>query len=266
MNEASRKQIELTPQLFTPLTTLSTITQGYESSSKETIEEIPGLSLPNTHYNNYTSTFHIDDTIKLSKSKNLYCNPSNFGYSIKDGEFVFPNYTYPQCTKINKEEYPEMSFDYEKNLLIMKCKKGNPYYILEPVERKGRLFNYHELLNVMIANKYTKPVKLTVEDFAFGSCDGVKYNNALHFPRFNKTLYEQASEKMKELQIKHKPLIVILLTIDSYSRRHFFRKMPKTVEFLNNMNPSFAVFDFKIHNVLGASSTDNMVPVFTGNY
>ena len=57
----------------------------------------------------------------------------------------------------------------------------------------------------------------------------------------------------------------MILTIDSYSRRHFFRKMPKTVKFLNNLNSTFAAFDFKLHNVYGESSTDNMVPVFSGN-
>lgn len=58
-----------------------------------------------------------------------------------------------------------------------------------------------------------------------------------------------------------------MLTIDSYSRRHFFRKLPKTVEFLNSLKGSkYSVFDFKVHNIYSATSVENMVPVFGSNF
>ena len=103
-----------------------------------------------------------------------------------------------------------------------------------------------------------------MEEFVFGSCDGKTFSNALHFPRFRKELLSERLKIMEKLERKNKPLIVMMLTVDSYSRRHFFRKLPKTVEFLNQLNGNFSVFDFKLHNVYGASSVENMVPIFTG--
>ena len=43
-----------------------------------------------------------------------------------------------------------------------------------------------------------------------------------------------------------------------------YRKLPKTVEYLETLNKeeSYAVFDFKIHNILGSNSVSNQVPIF----
>ena len=158
-----------------------------------------------------------------------------------------------------------MSIDYESNIFTMECKSGIPYYILEPTKHKERLYLYSEFEEIIKPHKYTKPVKLTKEEFAIGGCDEDKFNNAVSYPKFNPELYLKTAEKMQDLGIKHKPLIVMILTIDSYSRRHFFRKMPKTVKFLNNLDSKFTVFDFKLHNIFGPSSVLNMVPVFSGN-
>lgn len=80
-------------------------------------------------------------------------------------------------------------------------------------------------------------------------------------PTYNSTLYKIAKSKTKE-----KPKIIFMLTLDSMSRRHFFRKMPKTVDYLNNLNKGddYWAFDFKLHNILGPSSIGNQVPIFGG--
>lgn len=43
-----------------------------------------------------------------------------------------------------------------------------------------------------------------------------------------------------------------------------YRKLPKTVEYLESLNKEeeYAVFDFKIHNILGHNSVSNQVPIF----
>ena len=53
------------------------------------------------------------------------------------------------------------------------------------------------------------------------------------------------------------------MTVDSFSRRHFFRKMKKTVSLLNslNANQTYQAFDFKLHNLKGGNSIENMVPI-----
>ena len=54
----------------------------------------------------------------------------------------------------------------------------------------------------------------------------------------------------------------MLLTVDSFSRRHFFRKLPNTVDYLRSLkNSSFEVYDFKLHNIVGDDSANNMIPI-----
>ena len=264
LDDVSRSQRDLTPILLDPSTPISTITPIYEPSPEVFIDETTHIKLNNTMYTNYRGSFYIDDTQSISNNLDLVCNPSNFGYSIKQGEFIFPNHTYPNCSDINQKNYPEINLDYKHNLFTMKCTSGTPYYILESKDRKGRLFNYDEMTEILDKHEYKGPVKLTNEEFVFGSCNGKIFNNAINIPRFKPNLLAKTSEKMSDLNIKNKPLIVMLLTIDSYSRRHFFRKLPNTVKFLNNLNSSFAAFDFKLHNEFGGSSVENMVPIFSG--
>jgi hypothetical protein len=61
-----------------------------------------------------------------------------------------------------------------------------------------------------------------------------------------------------------KPLIILTVSVDSFSRRHFFRKLPKTVEFINRLKAGgeYAVFDNKLHNVIGDDTLENMSHVF----
>jgi Protein of unknown function (DUF229) len=256
-------QKSATKLLFEPSTPLVTVSPIYKPISVYNTDDYVETSVPNRNYEDYKPVFSIDDTNKLSENANLTCNPSNFGYSVANGEFVFPDHLYPLCNETVKN-YPEMIFDYKSNRFTMKCKTGTPYYVLEPPDRKGRLFQYSEMAEILKKIKYTGPVQLTIEEFAIGSCDGDLFNNGIHFPRLKKDVYDQALNKMESLKVKEKPLIVIMLTIDSYSRRHFFRKLPKTLKYLNSLNSSYAVFDFKLHNEFAGSSTENMVPIFSG--
>ena len=59
-------------------------------------------------------------------------------------------------------------------------------------------------------------------------------------------------------------MIILVLTVDSFSRRHFFRKLPETVKFLNQLRQEqkYAVFDFKLHNIIGANTPENTSRIF----
>jgi hypothetical protein len=54
------------------------------------------------------------------------------------------------------------------------------------------------------------------------------------------------------------------LVVDSFSRRHFFRKLPVTVDYLNELNKGadYRVFDFKLHNIRGKDSIMNQFWLF----
>lgn len=242
------------PLLFDPSDVSAVITNKEE------------VYIENSFYANYSPKFQIEDTDQITKNKNTFCIPFSFGFSVKEGEEIFPNFTYPPCSSLLKVPPPLMTLDYETNTFNMSCEFGTPYYALEPIENKGRLYKHIEFSKIFKVIQYTEPVKITVEEFVYGSCDGDLYNNAIYIPRFNKTLFEEKLKVQQKLEIKNKPLLVLILTIDSYSRRHFFRKLPKTVEFLNNLDSRFSVFDFKLHNIIGTSSIENMIPVFSGNF
>jgi hypothetical protein len=55
-----------------------------------------------------------------------------------------------------------------------------------------------------------------------------------------------------------------MVGIDSFSRRHFYRKLPTTVNYLNKLrkNENYTVFDFKIHNVMGTDTAENLSNLF----
>jgi hypothetical protein len=254
----SRLQRSITPMRFVPSTNFPTVTPYY---LKHTPRPSSLLSQPFlSNFSSYHPYLDIEDTTQVAE-QDLACKPTNFGYSKENGDFVFPPYSYEKCSKLVKKPAPQLSFDYEKNIFEAKCEEGTPYYILEPTKNKGRLYQLNEIMDILEPEKYKGPVKITKEEFAIGSCDGKTYNSAIYNPRFNQTAFQAAKD------IKHKPLIVMLLTVDSYSRRHFFRKMPKTVAFLNDLPSNYSVFDFKLHNIYGGSSVENMVPIFSGmNY
>lgn len=268
MDSISRSHRSVQPHIFNPSTSLVTISPFYNAlnsipnqESAEKNQESDSIS------SKYKKSLHIDDSDILSKKIGLTCNPSNLGYSIKNGEFVFPNYTYPSCSVQTDKNTPKMRIDLDSNTFYMSCEKGDPYYILEPIERKGRLFQYDEILPYYTISEYKNPVKLSTQEYAFGSCDGGEtFTNAVNVFRKDAKVLEEAKEKMNSLSPKNKPLIVFMLTVDSFSRRHFYRKLPKTIKYFNNGIKDFSIFDFKLHNVIGQSSIENIVPIFSGNF
>jgi hypothetical protein len=56
-----------------------------------------------------------------------------------------------------------------------------------------------------------------------------------------------------------KPLRIVYIVVDSFSRRHFYRKLPDTVQYLNSLNQDsdYRVFDFKLQNIRGKDSINN---------
>jgi hypothetical protein len=108
------------------------------------------------------------------------------------------------------------------------------------------------------------PIKVTnTTEFALGCCDPdptAVYDQVAYVARHKPNILAEAKEKMD----RTRPINVLLLTLDSISRKHAYRKLPQTIDFLNQLNQdeNFAVFDFKIHNILGSASVDNTVPIF----
>jgi hypothetical protein len=104
-------------------------------------------------------------------------------------------------------------------------------------------------------------------EFVLANCGSQYFEFGDMQPRFDKDVFYRTKRFMmnqKNALAPDRPLRIIHLVVDSFSRRHFFRKMNRTVEFLNKLNTGdeFRVFDFKIHNVRGADSIRNQIWVF----
>lgn len=252
----------ITPQKYSPMNSdmITTILSKHILSASDDQDSLLE-ALPDQFF--YTDDLLIDSTQSLYK-EDLECMPDPFGYSIEEGEAVFPKYPYPKC----EEKYPSRKviwIDYDTNLLTMNC-TGNykGHYVLGPLN-SNRLVMSQEASKIWTIHQYKEPVK--VEDsveFALGSCEenqASKFNDAFFMPRFNSTAYDKAKSLTNG-----RPKVILMLTIDSYSRRHFYRSLPKTVQFLQmlNLGSEFLAYDFKLHNILGASSVENQVPIFGG--
>lgn len=181
----------------------------------------------------------------------LSCKPESFGYSLKEAKALFEDKTFPKCQKPSYTNSLTLSFD--TNTLSMNC---SGKYLLGPnSEVFGRTEFYEDLI------PYTKPVKLQTQEFAIGSCntnsegffDQIVYKN-----RVNQTVLNRAKKSLKK-----DPVNIAMVVLDSVSRRSFFRKLPKTVKFLNELKQP--VHDFLVHNVNGEYSADSFMPSFMGD-
>ena len=217
--------------------------------------------IPNNEYKYDPKTFNIDDSEAL-RNLNLLCIPESFGYSKAQGDMVFPNYNYPECWHKTGQNGTFIHIDRTKNLLYMNCPgKPKANYITGPIDSK-KIAKGNEVFFKWEIKDYTTPIDAHSIEFALGSC-----GENLNFMQgaMNPTFQEKAYKKAKEL-VKGKPKLIFFLTLDSMSRRHLYRKVPKVIQLLNslNKNSNFSVFDFKIHNILGADSISNQVPIFGG--
>lgn len=217
--------------------------------------------------------FGYDDTDLVAEiGSSFACLPKNFGYSKSDGEEVFPWKAYPTCESQVKDPYPMIHLDLDHNLLYMNCSssaKGR--YLLGPTDSR-KFTMRREVEDIWQVRDYTgKPARIEPwHEFALGTCsDEAFFDQATYLLRPNATAALYAKNRTQQLQaetgVTRKPLIVFLLVVDSYSRRHFFRKMPETLEFLNTLNQQkeYRVFDFKMHNTIGGNSVANQVPILT---
>mmetsp|Transcript_8395 Transcript_8395/g.16713 ORF Transcript_8395/g.16713 Transcript_8395/m.16713 type:complete len:667 (-) Transcript_8395:374-2374(-) len=207
--------------------------------------------------------FHIDDTEALTQLEGrVSCMPSSWGYSVEQGDKLFPEFHYPRCNSTFDGVKGTLKLDYDTNTVQLECPgnyKGK--LVLPKVPSKIVNFKGNDFRKV----EYTdKPVKLKgFEEYVLARCeDDALYEIVAAKPRIDQKLLKLAKNSMVEPE----PVRILHLVVDSFSRRHFFRKLPKTVELLNSLkaNPSYHAYDFKLHNIAGTSSPDNQVWVFSG--
>lgn len=259
---------------------ISTVSPSYALSDKTTTQSEQPVELQaEIHIDNeefqanvdFRLPFDIDDTTSMrNEHPEVVCMPEIFGYSKDQGDQVFPPFEYPDCAEKLNGPVAQISINYEEDTLNIRCPfKVKPTYVtLDSKFDPKKLYLQYEMKDHWNPQNTPKSL-LPNEDFVFASCsDPPNFNSVAYQPRFNQTAHDRAEKIMKTLGGSDQTLTVLMLTVDSFSRRHFFRKLPKTVAFLNslNANSNFSVFDFKLSNIQDSATVDNIVPIFGSTY
>lgn len=216
--------------------------------------------------------FDIDDTETLRvEHPEVVCMPDVFGYSKAQGDQVFPPFEYPDCADTLTSPQAKITMDFQENTVDITCpnKAKSSHVTLNPkfsLRKQYLQFEMEDFWEPLTSSALTPS-----NEFVYASCsDPPVFNSAVYQPRFNQSVHDRAESLMKAkaeevgLAGKVRPMTVLMLTVDSFSRRHFFRKLPKTVKLLNslNQNGTYALFDFKLSNIQDAATVDNIVPFF----
>lgn len=204
----------------------------------------------------------------------LSCVPTSFGYTRDQASRLFPYIGYPSCQNKTHTLNPIIDIDQNSETLVMNCSGGKGWYYLGNRWDEERL-GYEEQQPRL--REYTEKVKTEGAEWAYGTCSDVprvKPEGAVYRLRPRPEVRQRVETDMRKLQkaaeyqhgeTQTRPLTVLMIVLDSLSRKHFYRKLNNTVDFLNQLNPNKTrVFDFKIHNVMGDNSLPNVYPVWSG--
>lgn len=216
---------------------------------------------PNCSWNTYTENSHFeakhrkhfiyDDELIAIDTPEQVCMPDSFGYSDIEAERLFPYTGFPRC----ETEGADL-IKHDLNRLEMNCTQGLYVLGIDPADDRLGDVAFEEELQQYPGS----PVDLGSREFVYATCEG----RPSHFEFAS--LRPQPLPHLISTVGPSRPTIVLCLTLDSVSRRNFFRKLPKTLEFLNSLKEEdYRVFDFKIHNVVGEYSASNILPMFYGD-
>lgn len=197
------------------------------------------------------------------------CTPNTFGYDPKYAETIFPTKSFPKCQNTKKSI---IHIDQKTNKLYMDCENGEYY---KGVNVEDELIGYSQYKTK--GQSYKNPVELDEDiEWAYGNCEKSQYpaQAATYILKKNINSEEYAKVKMQKMQEKMfntykssetTPLTVLMISIDSMSRKHFYRKLPLTLKYLKSLNKnSYRVYDFKLHNIVGDNSIPNVYTILTG--
>lgn len=205
----------------------------------------------------------IDDTEELKKM-GIEAAPDLYGFSIEKGLEKFPNFYYQPC----KEKYAilptdSISINHTNNTLEMSCSMSYAPYVILASDTKVQLSKPKDIKLHTKKIEYSNSFQIEPwHEYALGSCYG-QINKGVHLrylSPINKNKKYLARLKSQK-KTREKPMIILFITVDSFSRRHFYRKLTKTLEFFQELQ-NYTTFDYKLHNIIGADTAENQIHVF----
>jgi len=168
-------------------------------------------------------------------------------------------------------------------LLTMDC-KNNPRYIINPnfVNREP-FFEWHQGEKVDTSNltrpwntikyqdihrNYEKPVMITEGEFIRTFCGDKEEYHVQHVPIQGVIDRSTARQNARKAAGKTEDPNVVFLVIDSVSRQHFIRRLPKTVQTIENLDArkggNYHVNQFFRHSAVGCCTPTNMRALLHG--
>lgn len=201
----------------------------------------------------------------VKQSQNISCFPKIFGFSDEDAEVIFDrNRRFVDCSFRKTDDIKIID-----NKLHITC--GKQFAVEYSLGTRPTEELLGEVDYKLDWKYYDKPVDIGDREFALSRCMRSQ-KQAILVNKFQKKAAERAinttNEISKSLNLTEspRPMTVLILLFDSLSRQHFYRNLPKTLEFLNKKipNSSFASYDFLINNAHGENTLPNMVPLIYG--
>ena len=152
---------------------------------------------------------------------------------------MFPEYYYPDCSESWwNDPMTKIIMDYENNTVSMDCNFHSlGRYTTGPI-KNITFTNPLDLAKKWKNSRYAyHPQTINGDtDWAIGTCrlKSQRWELHYHVPRKNETRYKENLEKMdffyqQSNNPPKKPMIMLNLSVDSFSRRHFFRKCKRTI-------------------------------------
>ena len=221
---------------------------------------------------NSSLLFRMSDTAEVRKlAPVLAAAPPFFGYSEAVGKQIFPDYEYPRCEdKYPPNPHSSLRLDFSRNRLILKCPGPFPgRYMMGPILNVS-FTNQYELNERWKTHDYLGPVPLRKDtEFALATCKP----RLSHFelmttePRYKRKSKYRAMKKATKLGGKRR-LMIVMITLDSFSRNHFYRKLPRVVQWLSDRQREgrWNVTDFKLHNIIGTDTVENQARLFASRF
>ena len=205
----------------------------------------------------------IDDTDFFVNRSDILAVPNIFGYSVEEGLEKFPSFYYPPCSeRYAAQPLERMVLDFNRNLVEFSCPANSTPYFVVPMDQEIQLPDPRDIRFHTKKFKYKEPTG--IEDwveYALGSCEKTSkrmgVTERVLKPRYKEKDYLNRIQN----QSSKKKMIILLISADSFSRRHLFRKLKETVKLLKSLH-QYEVIDFKLHNIIGTDTAGNQIHLF----
>ena len=195
---------------------------------------------------------------------NISCTPYLYGYTDQLANELFKVKYWKDCPSFNN------IINVTQTEITVNCSDAE--YATGGIENNQELGMRDQQYNWKAVKDNT--VSFNNNEFIFIKCRR-SFKQAVRLNHFS----EEASDRSKLIITKierllkfpmTKPIGIYLIMLDSVSRKHFYRNLPLTIDYLNsklvNSTSDFLIYDFLINNNYDFHTTGNIIPILFGKH